>query len=226
MKRTMILAGLALVCLTPVAADAAKPPSGSNQLTIDSQASAVTFGRSTVISGRLTGPNHANRTIELQKDPYPFEGNFVEEATTRTGSNGSYSFRVFPTVHTRYRVEARPPSAVTSATVTVLVRKRVSLFANDYTPTAGERVRFFGRTCPEHDGMTVHLQRRTSSGWRHVAHPVLQDELGGPTILGQPCSTYEATFRVSSDRSYRAVVGADADHSRGVSRQRFLDVHR
>jgi hypothetical protein len=92
---------------------------------------------------------------------------------------------------------------------------------SDSTPAAGKRIRFKGRACPQHDGAQVRIQRRTSSGkWRTRRLTTLRD------IPGSTCSRYSKRFRVSADGTYRAVVvSPDADHAKGISRSKRINVH-
>jgi hypothetical protein len=90
---------------------------------------------------------------------------------------------------------------------------------SDRTPAAGKRVRFSGRVCPQHDGVSLALQRRTApKQWRTVARVVTAD-------AGDECSTYSRRRRVRRDGVYRTFFSADADHAAGSSRARRIDVH-
>jgi hypothetical protein len=90
---------------------------------------------------------------------------------------------------------------------------------SDRTPARGQRVRLSGTLCPEHDGVAIALQRRTPSGWRTVARPVLKD------VVGATCSSYAKRLRVRRDSAYRARFTGDADHVAGNSRVRRAAVH-
>jgi hypothetical protein len=135
-----------------------------------------------------------------------------------TGSNtsGEWTFGVTPTANTRYR--ARSGNA-DSKTVDVLVRPAIRLRLSDRTPAKGQRVRFFGRLCPEHDGLHVALQRRFGHQWRTLRRPELKD------IPGSTCSKYSKRLRVRRDSAYRTRFLGDADHTAGNSRVRVARVH-
>jgi hypothetical protein len=65
----------------------------------------------------------------------------------------------------------------------------------------------------------VRIQRRTrTGGYRTVRSTRLRASTGG-------CSAYRRTFRIYRDGRYR-VTSDDADHARGYSGTRVLDVHR
>jgi len=184
--------------------------------------SPVTWGRSAVVTGKLTGASaNSGVALDLQADPFPFDDTgFATVASGATDSNGDYRLLHKPTLHTRYRVVAKASPTATSGVVTVLVRLRVKLSVSDRTPTAGRSVRFSGDVCPEHDGKVASIQRRTSTGsYRTVARATLADTGGG-------CSSYARRIRIRRDGTYRVkVASSDADHSTGTSRRVRIDAH-
>ena len=176
----------------------------------------IVLGGSTVLSGRLVGGNNGGRTVTLQGSPHPFSAFNTSVATATTNSAGRFSFTRRPRLHTRYRVSV---DGLLSPTVTVLVRQRVSLYLSDRTPRRGQLVRFSGRSCPQHDGSVVSIQKRTSAGgWRTVRRTRLRD--------ARRCSVYSRRLRIFNDGTFRTVVASDADHARGFSRRRSADAHR
>jgi hypothetical protein len=100
-----------------------------------------------------------------------------------------------------------------------MVRPAISLKLSDRTPKRGQRVRFSGTLCPEHDGVAIALQRRTAKGWRTLAKPVLAD------VAGATCSSYARSLRVRRNGAYRARFLGDPDHVAGNSRARRATVH-
>jgi hypothetical protein len=194
-----------------------------NVVTIAANPATVTFGRPTTISGRVTGPDAANTRVELEQDPFPFSA-FESGPNGRTDGAGNYSFTgVTPSVNTRYHVVARTSPPATSPDITVNVRPRVTLRLSDSTPARGQRVRFRGTVLPAHDGRRVRLQRRTRTGWRTIARPVLR---ATTPVNGVARSRYSTRRRVSSSGRYRTVfVPNDGDHVRGKSRRRSARVH-
>ncbi len=176
----------------------------------------MVFGSATRLSGRLTGGNNGGRPVILQGARHPFTAFNNSVATATTNSAGRYSFTRSPRLHTRYRVSI---DGALSPLVTVLVRQRVSLYLSDSTPRRGQLVRFSGRSCPQHDGRTVSIQKRTSTGgWRTVRRTRLRE--------ARRCSVYSRRLRIFSDGTFRTVVASDADHARGFSRLRSADAHR
>lgn len=216
MKRT-ILALVVLVGFSVVPpASAQKPPKQPGNLTISTSPEPVRFGKSVTISGKLTGPKSAGKTIQLREDPFPFD--LLENvATVDTNAQGDYSFLRTPSVNTRYQTRQ---GGNESKLVTVTVRPRISFRVSDRTPRRGRRIRLFGRVCPEHDGALLRIQRRIARGqWRTVARTQLRD------LPGATCSAYSRRVRPRRDVVLRLFLAADADHADGFSRRRRIDVH-
>src|SRR5215208_5357253 len=217
-KTRAIVFGLAAAAALPAAATAHHQPGhqgGPNQGNISiSATSPVTCGRSTVVTGKLTGATaNSGIGVDLQADPAPFEDNgFTTVASGTTDGNGDYRLLHKPQLHTRYRAVAKASPTATSGLATVLVRIQVKFTVSDTTPRAGGLVRCSGTACPEHDGKVAAIQRRTSTGsYRTVARATLAD-------TGGACSSYARRLRIRSDGTYRVKVAGDADHSTGTSR--------
>ena len=221
MKRLLLAASAAtlIAVALPVMASATHKPGhqpgpAGVDLSIAAKPSTIVSGSSTVISGRLTGQNNSGRLVTLRGDGYPFNIGDAAVATTRTSSNGSYSFTQRPERNTNYQVTL---GTVRSARVRVNVRFRVSFAASDYTPRSGQLVRFRGTACPESNGAVVSIQRKSSTGrFRTVRRTTLRD--------ATTCSKYSRTLRISRDGTYR-VTTDDAARARGYSRARFLNAH-
>jgi len=212
MKRILIAVAVLVAAAVP-AAQAAKP--APKNVTIGATPTTIKFGNSATLSGKLTGANNANRPVTVEQDPFPVD-TFLPAGNTTTNAAGDWTFGVKPTANTRYR--ARSGNAE-SKTVDVLVRPAIRLRLSDRTPAKGQLVRFFGRLCPEHDGMRVALQRRFGHQWRTLRSPELKD------IPGSTCSKYSKRLRVRRDSAYRTRFLGDADHAAGNSRVRVARVH-
>ena len=216
MKRSIITTA-ALVVLAVVAiagaGEAAKPAPGT--LTIAASDSSVKFGAVVTLSGKLAGANVSGRTVRVQEDVYPLNS-FSNAGSATTNATGDWSLAVKPAANTRYRANVQKTD---SRTIDVMVRPAITLKLSDRTPKRGQRVRFAGRLCPEHDTVAIELQRKASSGWKKVASPVLAD------IPGDTCSKYSVRKRVRRSGSYRAHFNADADHAAGNSTRRRATVH-
>ena len=203
---------LALVAITS-AGEAAKPAPGT--LTIAADHANVKFGAGVNLTGKLTGANVSGRTVRVQDDVYPLSS-FNNSGSATTNATGDWSLAVKPTANTRYKANV---GKTDSPAVDVMVRPAITLRLSDRTPKRGQRVRFSGKLCPEHDTTVIELQRKTSSGWKKVASPVLAD------IPGGACSKYSVSKRVRRSGSYRAHFNADADHAAGNSPRRRVRTH-
>jgi hypothetical protein len=216
MKRSIITTA-ALVVLGVIAAtgagEAAKP--APDALTIAANKAAVRFGGSVTLSGKLTGSNVAGRSVRVEGDEYPLDS-FSNVGSATTNATGDWSLVVKPTATTRYRAGS---GKVDSPTVDVSVRPAITLKLSDRTPRRGQRVRFYGQLCPEHDSVAIELQRKTSSGWKKSAAPVLAD------IPGGTCSKYSVRKRVRRTATYRAHFLGDANHAACNSPTRRARVH-
>ncbi|HZI91579.1 MAG TPA: hypothetical protein VFD31_08125 [Thermoleophilaceae bacterium] len=222
MTRSIALATalLTAACFAPGASADHKPGhqggGGGNagQLKLTAKPNPVLSGGTLTLTGKLTGANNSGQQVTLRSDPFPFDV-FGDVGTATTDSKGDFSFVQKPTLNTRYVARSGPDEG---APVTVAVQPRVGLRLSDYSPRKRQRVRFFGRVCPQHNGSTLAIQRRFSTGYRTVRRATLR------AIAGSGCSSWTRTFRVRRDSRYRAVIGAHADHIRGVSRTRLANV--
>ncbi len=219
--RVMLVAAVAAVSL-PVAAQAAKPPPGGGggggapNLRLTAAPNPIVFGSTTTLSGRLTGPNNGGMTVTLRRDEFPYNNTDVKDvATTKTDANGNYTFTQRPVRNTSYQAVV---GTTASTGVIVNVRIRIGLRVSDATPRVGQLVTFRGRACPRHDGLVIAIKRRTATGgFVTVRRARLK--------AGDTCSVYARSFRIFRDGAYR-VVADDADHAKGLSPTRFIDVHR
>jgi len=212
MKRTIITTAVLVAALVP-AVDAAKPD--PRNITISAAPTTVKFGGTITLTGKLTGSNNASRPVTVEQDPFPVD-TFANAGNTTTTATGDWTFLSKPSANTRYR--ARSGSA-DSKTVDVMVRPAITLRLSDRTPARGQRVRFSGQLCPEHDTVAIALQRRFGRTWRTLRSPVLKD------IAGGACSSFAKSLRVRRDGAYRARFLGDADHVAGNSRVRRARVH-
>ena len=212
MKRTIITTAAFVAALVP-AVDAAKPE--PRNITIAAAPTTVKFGGTVTLSGKLTGSNNASRPVTIEQDPFPVD-TFANAGTTTSNATGDWTFGSKPTANTRY--QARSGNADSKA-IDVMVRPAITLKLSDRTPARGQRVRFSGQLCPEHDTVAIALQRRFGNTWRTVRSSVLQD------IPGGTCSSYSKRLKVRRDSAYRARFLGDADHAAGNSRVRRARVH-
>src|SRR4051794_11881419 len=214
--RLLTLAAATAVVAVPAVSTAAKPQRGTSAVTLAAQPLTVTFGNATTLSGRATGKGAGGASVALQHDAFPFDGKFATITTGTTNPAGSYAFTgVRPRINNRYRVIVKTKPRATSRVVQVNVRPRVKLSVSDKTPKRGRRVRFSGTVLPQHNGRRVAIQKKTASGWKTVARPILKP---ATPLKGVPRSKYARRLRIKATRTYRTVfVPADGDHVKGKS---------
>ena len=212
MKRTLLVSAAVLAALAAPSAQGAPTP---QTLTMSASATTVKFGGTVTLSGKLAGGKFDAKSVTVRQDPFPIDS-FANAGTATTNATGDWSLPLKPTANTRF--QARSGKADSPA-VDVMVRPAITLKLSDRTPKRGQRVRFSGTLCPEHDGVAIALQRRGATGWRTVAKPVLAD------VAGATCSSYSRRLRVRRDGAYRARFLGDADHVAGNSRARRARVH-
>jgi hypothetical protein len=212
MKRTLVISATALAALVAPSAQGAPTP---QTLSMSASATTVKFGGGVTLSGKLAGGKFDAKNVTVRQDPFPIDG-FANAGNATTNATGDWALGVKPTANTRF--QARSGKADSPA-VDVMVRPAITLKLSDRTPKRGQRVRFSGTLCPEHDGVAIALQRRGAKGWRTVAKPVLAD------VVGATCSSYARSLRVRRDGAYRARFLGDADHVAGNSSARRASVH-
>jgi Ni/Co efflux regulator RcnB len=211
MKRTILtIAAVALVAVPVVQAQQAP-----DTLSIAADHGSVKFGGSITLSGKLTGANVDGRNVRVQADEFPVDS-FSNAGNATTNATGDWSLVVKPTANTRYRARV---GNMESANLDVTVMPKVSLRLSDRTPARGQRVTFSGRVCPEHDTVAIALQRRSSTGWKTIASPVLAD------IPNVTCSSYSVVKRVRRNGRFRARFLGDADHAVSNSRVKRARAH-
>ena len=217
MRRTIFIAiaGLLAVAVPTATADHRPGHGAPRNMTITASHKTIKFGGTVTLSGKLTGSNNSGRSVTIEQDPFPLD-TFTDAGTATTNATGDWTFGHKPTVNTRYR--GRSGNAE-SQTQDVMVRPAITLRLSDRTPLVGQRVRFSGRLCPEHDGVTIALQRRRGKTWRTVRTMGLKD------VPNSACSRYVKRLRVRRDSAYRARFLGDADHVAGNSRVRRANAH-
>lgn len=196
------------------------PPPTKNGVNIAAAPGTVTYGRSTVISGKVTGRKAGGVQVVLQEQAYPYTSPFKPTgAVTNTGSNGQYAFTISPLTRTRYQVVAKTAPPVTSATVTVGVRYALSLSVSSLSVHRGAVVRFSGSVQPAANGRTVFIQRLSSTGvYRTVARAVLR------ATTSSSRSSYSKRLRIFRSGVYRVRIQAHVPYGPSNSRSRKITV--
>lgn len=199
---------------------AGTPPPTKYAVSIGTVPGTVTYGRSAVISGDVSGPKTGGVQVVLEAQPYPFTTPFrATGAVTTAASNGRYSFTVSPRVRTRYEVMAKTAPPVTSSSATIGVRYAVSFFVSSTVVHRGALVRFFGSVLPAANGRTVLIQRRSSTGvYRTVARTLLH------RTTSSTRSSYSTRLRIFATGVYRVRMPAHTPYAASNSRSRRISV--
>jgi len=232
MRITHLVPGLGLALALAVAPAASaqnpkpnKPPGGNapnaSALTLEAKPSTIVFSGLTTLSGRLTADKADGVTVRFEQDntrPYGDGYKPVAGVTATTANNGRYSLSIKPLLNTSFRAVAQSSPPTTSPARVVLVRTLVGIRVSDSTPRRGSLVRFSGTVFPAHDGGTVLIQKRSSTGsFNTVARKRLTD-------AGAARSTYSRRLRIFRDGVYRVKLPGDGDHINGFSRLKTINV--
>jgi plastocyanin len=152
-------------------------------VTLDLGAPIVTYGNSTTLTGKIS-TGDSGETVTITSRP---EGASAQQAATvTTGSGGSFSATVKPTIQTDYTATWK---STQSQTASVQVRPRVRL--THYTAT-----KLFTRATSSisYEGHIVYLQRLTGVGWITVKRLTLGPNSG--RIFKAPHIRGYRTYRV------------------------------
>jgi hypothetical protein len=178
----------------------------------------VVYGGTVSITGVLSGPGVAGKTLALQGDPFPFTTPFQQLGNSvLTNPQGAYNFIVTPAVTTQLRVLDQSKPSVASATVTESVALKATLHVRRSHRHPG-RVRFSGRVFPPRAGNAVLIQRHRHRRWKTVRLTLTR---GGTAAY----SRFSRRFRPHRGGRFRVVVRtAGGDYVDGVSRS--VRVHK
>jgi hypothetical protein len=197
-------------------------PGPAELVTLSSSDTTVAFGHTVRLTGTVSAPNNSGVAVTLQARPYPYTSAFAQDGNTvLTGPHGEFAFNVVPFVNVQYRAVAqRGGVSVISPIVSETVRLSVSSTVTDSTPRKGQKVKLSGSVKPSHVGVTVRIQRRTSSGsYKTIARTHTK-------AASSTRAKYSIRVRISKTAYYRVKVSSgDGDHATGYSKRRRLRVH-
>ena len=145
---------------------------GSTKLTLKARPSAITFGRSVVLTGSF-GKDKSGRSVTMYARPYGASA-FTAVTTLNTDAQGGWQLTVHPRIGTSYRAVSR---ASTSPTIAVGVRPVVKLTASH----GGISVRVIAKR--SFKGRTVLIQRLRGTYWVAFSKIVL-GSTRTPTVRG------------------------------------------
>jgi len=174
---------------------------------------AITYGTTATVSGKLTttsGAAVAGKKVNLQWRP---AGTTTWRTVTSgtTSSTGTVSLRYAPGSNGSFRLAA-PSSwsylSSVSASVTTLVRWRVSASFSDATVARGTTVRLTGKVAPIRTGTTVQRQRYVNGSWTTVA---------STTVRSDGTYAFSFTPNTAGTYTYRVVVPGTSLNATGYS---------
>lgn len=159
------------------------------------------FGGSTTIAGTLGGTGSANREVQLQQSPWPFQAGFLPVGNPQlTTATGGFAFPVLSLgLNTQYRVVTSGKTPTLSPVVPANVLVDVSAKVGTKRVTRGARLRFSGKIHPAKDGVQIGVQRLAGSKWKTVKGS--RTRKGGRTF-----STFATRARISKGGRYRVFV--------------------
>jgi hypothetical protein len=139
----------------------------ASSVTLFSSRKVVSYNRSVMVGGRVTGAGVHGMTLALQVQPFPFDRSFREVRTTQAGEDGGYLFSVdHVRTLTRYRVVSKTQAPATSAVALVRAKPRTTIGTRLLTR---KRARVAGTITPAVTG-EISLQRFAGGHWRQVRH--------------------------------------------------------
>jgi hypothetical protein len=210
---------LVAVAATAVpAAIAAKPPKPpkSAKLTETVKPNPIVFGKFATIAGNLSSKT-AGVSVELQADPFPYDGKWITRGTKTTDAKGDVSFALAPDVGTKLRLQTASAPKLTSPETTLGVAWKVGFRVSDSTPHKGQSIRFSGSVHPVDNGATALIQKKTATGFKTVKSTTLRNATA-------TYSNYSVRLRIRTTGTYRVSVPSDTSHLGGKSRTRRLTV--
>jgi hypothetical protein len=181
-------------------------------LAISASPNPVVYSGVVSITGVLTGPEVAGKTLALQGNPFPFTGPFQQIGNSvLTTAQGAFGFLMTPTITTQLRVLDQSKPSVTSATVIQNVALATTVHVRRSRRHPG-RFRFSGRVTPARVGNAVLIQRRKRKHWKTVRLTL--------TRTGTPTSSrFSRRLRLHHGGRFRVVVRTTGgDYVDGVSR--------
>ncbi|MCM4084356.1 glycosyl hydrolase family 18 protein [Paractinoplanes hotanensis] len=184
----------------------------STKLTVAAPAT-VTHGTTVTVSGRLTttaGLAVPGHKVALQWHKAG-TSTWLTVASGSSSSSGAVSLRYAPATNGSFRLQA--PSSWSylsslSASISTLVRWRVSASFKDATVTRGTTVRLAGKVSPVRSGTAVRRQWLVSGAWTTVA---------SATVRSDGTYLFSFTWRARGTYTYRVVAPGTALNTTGYS---------
>jgi hypothetical protein len=195
----ILLAVAAGLVMLPLAAGARSSPSA---LTMKVTSHKVLYGHTIMLSGRLWGQSHANRSVEIDARPYGTSAPH-RVAAVRTDATGRWTYTVSPKIMTRYQARA---GATTGPGITLGVAPAISV-----ATAASGRLQVMVQAARHFRRRFVELQSRGSRGaWTTIERKPLNRV--GAALFTPPQRNAVLRFAMSINQAGAGYLGA-ASHA-------------
>ena len=182
--------------------------------TIATSAPILVVGESATIAGRLFAPGSTSTPLPATSVTLlgrPAGASYAPISSTKTGSDGSYSFAETPSRNETYRVRTTvaPPARRLTAQLFEGVANQPTISTTSTSSTVGATVTLTGTVTPDKAGHTVDLEQLAAGGHYQIVK----------TRVINSSSVFQFTWRFGSagTKTFRVVVPGDADNVKGVS---------
>lgn len=172
-------------------------------LTLGANPNPLRFGRTTTLSGQVTGTGGGGRTVQLQISSFPFTSDFANSGNPIVaGADGAFSSVISGLiVNAQFRAVTTTNPRLTSNVVAVGVAPVVHTHVSTHRPKKGSLVKFSGTVTPSWLPAQVAVQKKTSTGgWVTVAGTITHAD-------GSTRSRYSRRTHVKRGGTYRIFVG-------------------
>jgi hypothetical protein len=180
-------------------------------LAITAAPNPVPFGAPVTVEGTLSGTGSGGAVVQLQENPFPYTGGFVDVANPElTLANGTFVFNVLSmSQNTEFRVVS---GSVVSTDVVVGVSVGVTMQAQAGGTRKHPSIRFSGLIAPAEPSARVAFERLIGKNWKVVGGTVAH-----ATAINGVVS-FATTVRVNAGGFFRALVlPVEGSHVSGYS---------
>lgn len=174
----------------------------------------VRIGRSTNLTGILSGTGNANRRVRLERNVWPYAGWVPDGNIHLTAASGWFGFPILSVaVNTQYRVVLVANPNTTSPVTVVGTQAKVTRHAKVRRFTRAGRIHFWGRVSPAIDGAQVLIQKVRGDAFRTIKQSTT-------THTRKGFSRYSVRVRQRRGGVYRVlIVDTTGKHSISLSRK-------
>jgi phospholipase C len=166
MRRALVLLGLvAGIAGWLLAGTGSARPATPHRVTIQAIFNPSVAGRVVTVKGQVVGAGSGVRVALWRR--LPTDQRFHVWTRAKTGSHGTFSFSVRPTINQSLYVAG---AGLLSRTVFERVHANVTLASSESLPYPSEKITFSGHLSPSYRGQRVTVLNRTGSSWKTLTH--------------------------------------------------------